>query len=89
MAMPLEELRKLVSDGHIFGARFIKRTDGKIRTMSCRTGVQPKQISSQPRQWDPTEKGLLQVWDMHKKGYRMIPADSLLQLSVRGRKITL
>lgn len=84
--MQLEDLRALVSDGKIFGVRFIKRTDGTLRTMAARTGVKPPP-STEQRHWDPADKGLLQVWDVHKRGFRFIPADSVREVRVRGQRI--
>lgn len=85
--MQLDELRTMVSDGKIFGVRFIKRTDGSMRTMAARTGVKPKQDSLEQRHWDPADKGLLQVWDVHKRGFRFIPADAVREVRVRGQRI--
>ncbi len=86
--MEVQQLRSMVSDGKIFGVKFIKRTDGRLRVMAARVGVIPKVVSNQPRTWDPESKGLLQVWDLHKRGYRMIPADSIQEVTVRGQRIT-
>ena len=86
--MELNKLRSLVADGKIFGVRFIKRTDGSLRTMACRVGVVPRPgTTSHERNWNPEDKGLLQVWDVHKRDYRMIPAENIQELRVRGQRI--
>lgn len=88
--MNVEELNTLVRDGKIFGVKFIKRTDGSIRTMAARTGVKPKGSGGgEQRHWNPADKGLLQVWDVHKRDFRFVPADSVLEVNVRGRRITI
>lgn len=87
--MEVAELNSLVKDGKIFGVKFIKRTDGTTRTMAARTGVKPKQPGVDQRNWDPADKGLLQVWDVHKRDFRFVPADSVLEVKVRGRRITI
>ena len=87
--MELQRLKSLVGDGKIFGVKFIRRTDGALRTMACRTGVHYyPPPGSEPCHWEPSDKGLLQVWDVHKRGFRMIPADSVQEVSVRGMRIT-
>ncbi len=86
--MELSRLKSLVSDGKIFGVRFVKRTDGTVRRMACRTGVvPPPSPHAGERHWNPDDHGLLQVWDCHKRGSRMIPADSILEVSVRGQRL--
>lgn len=89
MPIQLERLREIAADGRIFGVKFIRRTDGKVRSMSCRTGVKPPPPSPQPRTWEPAQYNLLQVWDMHKKGWRFVPADSVLEVTTRGQRIAL
>jgi hypothetical protein len=86
--MELSTLKALTADGKIFGVRFIKRTDGTLRRMACRVGVvPPPSPNSAERNWNPDDKGLLQVWDCHKRDYRMVPADGIVELSVRGKRM--
>jgi len=88
MPMSVEQLRTVVGNGRFFGVRFVKRTDGSIRHMVARTGVaSPLTPTSQPRTWDPASKGLLQVWDVHKRAYRLIPAESILEIHAGGQRI--
>lgn len=88
--MELSEFKGLVADGKFFSVKFIKRTDGRMRTMLCRTGViPPPSPHAGERHWNPDDKGLLQVWDCHAKGYRMIPVENLREISAHGQRITL
>ncbi len=88
--MELSVLKSLVADGKIFGVKFIKRTDGSLRTMAARTGVVPASSpNNAERNWDPDTKGLLQVWDVHKRDYRMVPADGICELSFHGQRMAL
>ena len=88
--MELSALKSLVADGRFFGVKFIKRTDGTLRSMTARTGVvPPPSPHSGERNWDPDDKGLLQVWDVQKRAYRMIPAENICELSVHGQRIAL
>lgn len=80
----LTNLQNLVSDGSIFSVEFIKRTDGSHRKMACRLGVK-KHLKGGQKAYNATDKGLLTVFDMEKKGYRSIPVDAIQRLSVNGQ----
>jgi len=71
------------SRGKIFGVRFIKRTNGEMRTMSARRGV-TKGVNGQGLKYDPESKQLLTVYDMHKQGYRMINTNDIMNLRING-----
>jgi hypothetical protein len=74
----------LVKDGKFFSVRFIKRTDGTERLMNCR--VRPPTGSGGLR-YDPASEDLLLVWDLRKKGYRMIPAENVIEVRAHGQRI--
>lgn len=81
----VSSLRDAVSDGRFFGVKFVKRTDGQMRTMTCRLGVQaPPPSSGQHRSWDPEPRGLLNVYDAGKRGFRMIPVENIVEIAIRG-----
>lgn len=71
--------------GHIFAVEFVKRTDGSIREMLCRTGV-TKGTKGGSMGYDPANHGLLSVYDMQKKGFRSIPVDAIQHLSMDGER---
>jgi len=71
--------------GHIFAVEFVKRTDGSIREMLCRTGV-TKGTKGGSMGYDPANHGLLSVYDMQKQGFRSIPVDAILHLSMDGQR---
>lgn len=83
--MDLSELKRHVGDGKFFGVKFRKRTDGTIRTMSCRVGVKSNGGGSLP--YDPDKHGLLTVWSAHDRGYRHVPADGVIELRAHGQRI--
>ena len=60
-----------------FTVEFIKRTDNKKRTMRCTTNYQDKLVGGVLK-YSVTEKNLLPVWDIDKKGFRSIPLDRVL-----------
>lgn len=71
--------------GHIFGVEFVKRTDGALRSMVCRTGV-TKGTHGGSMGYNPADHGLLSVYDMEAKGFRSIPVDAIVRLSMEGTK---
>lgn len=71
--------------GHIFAVEFVKRTDGTVREMICRTGV-TKGTHGGSMGYDPANHGLLSVYDMQRQGFRSIPVDAVLHLSMDGRR---
>lgn len=83
--MDISALKELVSGGKIFSVVFTKRTDGSERKMVARTGVHKGLKGTGERQFDPEDKGLLQVYDVQKQGYRMIPAEGVHEVRVRKK----
>lgn len=71
--------------GHIFAVEFVKRTDGTVREMVCRTGV-TKGTHGGSMGYDPRDHGLLPVYDMKAQGFRSIPVDAILHLSMGGQR---
>lgn len=73
--------------GAIFSVTFIKRTTGEVRDMVCRLGVEYDEESEEPRDWQPSEYDLMQVYDMQKQAYRMINLPGVLELRADGDRI--
>lgn len=71
--------------GHIFAVEFVKRTDGTIREMLCRTGV-TKGTHGGSMGYNPADHGLLSVYDMQKAGFRSLPVDGIVHLSMDGKR---
>ena len=69
--------------GTIFSAKFIKRTDGTVRTMLCRKGVQ-KGVTGKGLAFDPEAKRLLSVFEMPKEQFRFINLLDLVEAHVGG-----
>ncbi len=80
----LGNLSKLVDDGKLFSIEFIRRTDGKLRKMTCRLGV-TKALKGGKQAYDPAKHNLLNVYDIEKSGYRSIPVENVQRLSVHGQ----
>lgn len=80
-------LKNLVSDGSIFNVKFVKRSSGDLRSMTCRTGVQ-KHKKGGTKPFSDSAKGLLTVFDMQSKGYRSIPLEGIQSLSINGQSFT-
>ena len=60
----------LATNGKFFSVSFIKK-DGTTRKMTARLGVK-KNLKGVGLKFDPSEKNLIVVFDVHKKAYRMI-----------------
>ena len=71
------------SAGKIFGVSFIKRTTGQTRHMSARRGVR-KDVNGEGLKYNPESKQLLTVYDMNKKGHRMLNTETLYRLVLKG-----
>jgi hypothetical protein len=60
----------LATNGKFFSVSFIKK-DGTTRKMTARLGVK-KNLKGVGLKFNPSEKNLIVVFDIHKKAYRMI-----------------
>lgn len=71
----------------IFGCTFTKRSTGETRRMACRLGV-TKHLKGGELAYDPAARGLVIVFDMHKRQYRTIPLEGIQSITVGGQVIT-
>lgn len=84
-----KEVRSFILDhcdsGQIFSCQFFKRSNHKLRKMVCRLGAnwEPPE-GSESREWMPEDYDLLQVYDMQKQAFRMIPLDRVVQVTAGG-----
>ena len=83
------ELARIIrsyTGGRIFGVKFVKRTDGSIRTMTCRKSTHVGRSNGQMR-YNPTDYNLIAgVYDVRKQGYRSINIDGLISAQIDGFK---
>jgi hypothetical protein len=66
----------LATNGKFFSVSFVKK-DGTKRKMTARLGVK-KNIKGIGMKYDPSERNLIVVFDIHKKAYRMINLSTIL-----------
>ena len=71
------------SNGRVFTVDFIKRTTGEPRVMNARLGVK-KHLKGGTLKYNPASKNLISVFDMQKKGYRMVDIDTIYGLRIDG-----
>ena len=71
------------TEGRIFGVDFIKRTDGRVRSMTARLGVKKGQCGG-TLPYNPEARNLLPVYEMPEGQYRLIPVESILRVRVDG-----
>ena len=84
MIISRETAKKYIykTNGKIFSAVFTKK-NGEKRVMVCRQGV-AKYVKGVGLKFKPEERDLIGVFDMHKKAYRFINANTLEQIKVKG-----
>ena len=84
-AMIAQDLLRETSNKKIFTVTFRKRTTGEIRTMNAMRGVR-KGVTGQGLPFDPSEKNLLTVYDMKKKGHRFVNLDEVISFTANRKK---
>ena len=72
--------------GTFFSVTFLKRSDGTVRNMHCRTGVR-KYTTGDGLKYNPSQQGLLPVWEM-SVGYKMIPLTNVISFKAFGANFT-
>jgi len=71
------------TNGKIFRVTFTKRSTGETRILVGRLGV-TSALKGGTMSYNPTDKGLMTVYDVQKKGYRMIPIEGLQEVRFQG-----
>lgn len=74
--MDMNREQILATNGRFFSVSFIKK-DGTTRKMTARLGVK-KDIKGVGLKFNPTERNLIVVFDIHKRAYRMINLSTIL-----------
>ncbi len=82
--MKREEAKRRIFEtkGKIFSVKFTKK-DGSVRDMQCRRGVS-KGVKGEGLKYDPEKYNLIPVYDMANDGFRMINADTIQELKIKG-----
>jgi len=87
-----EDAKKIIeaAEGTVFKAIFRKRTEDEhgnrpFRRMICRKGVK-KGVNGTGMPYNPEDHGLITVYDMQKKAFRMISTEGLVSMKVRGEQ---
>jgi hypothetical protein len=81
-----ETVMDYLMDGKFFTVEFIKRGNGKLRVMNCRTRVHKHRRMGQLK-FKPSQYNLILVYDVKVKGYRMISVEGIQKL--RAQKMEL
>jgi hypothetical protein len=68
----------LAKGNRMFSVTFIKK-DGSLRRMVARLGVR-KGVKGVGMSFNPSDKGLMVVFDMHKREFRMINLNTITEL---------
>lgn len=87
---PLQNISKLEAaqkiretKGKMFTVTFIKKSNGEKRTMNARLGVKAY-LRGGVLPYDPNTKGLIPVYDIQTKDYRMINIQGIVNLKTGG-----
>ena len=77
-----------VKKGQFFTVTFLKRNTNKRRTLTCRTGVR-KHLKGGDAAYNFADHDLVSVWTPDRRddkdtGYRSIPLESILEISIGG-----
>lgn len=78
------EAQQIVKDYHgrqFFTVVFVKRTNGKTRTMNCRKGVH-KGVRGGGLKFDPVSKKLVNVFDIPKGQHHFVSLDEIKRASI-------
>jgi hypothetical protein len=83
-----EEAKNLIknTNGKFFTVTFIKK-DGSTRVMNARLGVKVYLRGGQLA-YDAEEKGLIPVYDVKTKGYRMVSVNTITNLKIGKNEYT-
>ena len=82
----IEQMISNLANGTIYSVSFIKK-DGTIRIMNARRGVK-KGVKGVGMSYNPTEKDLVVVFDMQKEAFRMINAETILEIKAEKKVYT-
>jgi hypothetical protein len=87
---PLQNISKLEAaqkirdtKGKMFTVTFIKKSNGEKRTMNARLGVKAY-LRGGVLPYDPNTKGLIPVYDIQSKDYRMVNIQGIVNLKTGG-----
>lgn len=83
--MLVQDLLRETSNKKIFAVTFVKRTTKEIRTMNAMRGVR-KGVTGQGLSFNPSDKNLLTVYDMKKKGHRFVNLDEVISFTANKKK---
>lgn len=67
-----------VGDGKFYTIVF-RKANGEVRTINCRTGV-TRHLKGGEKYYDDSQHNILTVYDLHKKGYRSIRCDRIIEI---------
>jgi hypothetical protein len=72
-------------NGKIFSVIFEKRSTGVDRLMVCRKGVK-KHLNGGELKYNPSNRNLINVFDLQSKGYRSISIEGIKKVKANGKE---
>jgi len=83
--MNAKTLKALLSGGQFFSVEYVKK-NGETRILNGRIGVK-KSVNGKGLKYNPIERGLLPVYDVRKRNYRMINIKTVRVVRAHGDEI--
>tara|TARA_Y100000310_G_scaffold305677_1_gene346094 strand:+ start:179 stop:469 length:291 start_codon:yes stop_codon:yes gene_type:complete len=88
MKITREEAKEIIkgSGGQFISVTFLKK-DGEVRNMNGRLGVYKSKnapLKNIGLAYNPNDYGLVSIFDVQKKAYRMINLNTLSKLKMKG-----
>tara|TARA_R100000697_G_scaffold123453_1_gene156134 strand:- start:275 stop:559 length:285 start_codon:yes stop_codon:yes gene_type:complete len=82
-----EKAKKLIKENKykFFTAHFIKKDNTK-RILNCMTGKKYTLKTNKKQPYEPSKYNLLKVYDLKKKGFRIINFETIYKLNINKTK---
>lgn len=84
MATIQEAVKVIKNSRGKFARATFRKKDGEIRHMNFRLGVR-KGVTGQGMAYNPEDRGLITVYDVQKRAYRMINVEGLIEVRAAGQ----
>lgn len=85
--MLVEKFLKETSNKKVFSVTFVKRTTGQVRKMNAMRGVR-KGVKGVGHSFNPSEKGLLCVYDMQIQDFRFVNLEDVISFKANRKSFS-
>jgi hypothetical protein len=85
--MLVEKFLEETSNKKVFSVTFVKRTTGQVRKMNAMRGVR-KGVKGVGHSFNPSEKGLLCVYDMQIQDFRFVNLEDVISFKANRKSFS-